>query len=66
MNVQTDRQTERQTDEIHRYHVYVGLAPIRWNSINIGWDSVYYTLHVMNNYIAICVCVCVYSYIMRI
>ena len=28
MNVRTNRITKRQTDEIHRYHVYVGLAPI--------------------------------------
>ena len=26
MNVRTDRYTDRLTDKIHRYHVYVGLA----------------------------------------
>ena len=33
MNVRTDRETDRQTDGIHRYLVYVGLAQARPNYI---------------------------------
>ena len=33
MNVRTDRQTNRQTDEIHRYHIYVGLAQAHPNQL---------------------------------
>ena len=35
---QRDRQTERQTDEIHRYHEYVGLAQARPNKTQ--WNQV--------------------------
>ena len=36
MNVWTDRQKDRQTDEPHELHVYVGLAQARPNYIYIA------------------------------
>ena len=31
MNARTDRHTDRQTDKIYRYHIYVGLTQARPN-----------------------------------
>ena len=39
MNVRTERQTERQTDRPHQFHIYVGLAQARPNYVGIILDT---------------------------